>query len=114
MTARRPDPVPPGTPHERRQAFLAWLRYRRRTNRPGGCWGLYVHAVETDDQRRAEGMRRVRQNGRTGKHFPPGTPKKIQRQFYNFIYTQGRCSFADWYAWATLRGPHPLRWLGVA
>jgi hypothetical protein len=109
---RRPDPVPPGTPDNVRQRFLAWLRYRRYTDRPGGCWGIYQHAVETDDQRRSEGLRRNRQNGRTGKYFPPGTPYKIQRQYYRFIYTVGRCSFRAWFAWATCKGPHPLKVLG--
>lgn len=108
---RRLDPVPPDTTHDRRQAFLAWLRYRRHCNRPGGCWGLYQHALATDAQRRADGLRRVRQNGRVSKYFPKGTPFKIQRQFYNFLQTQGRCSFDAWYAWVLCKGPHPLNWL---
>ena len=105
-------PVPPGLTDKQRDAFLAWFRYRRRTGKPGGCWGLYRHAVETRDQRRIDSMRRVRQP-RQAKLMPAGTPHLIQRRFYNFLYTQGRCTFRAWWAWQCNKGPHPLPLVGA-
>lgn len=102
----QPRIVPVTATQHERNAFAKWMRYCGGR----GCWGLWIANKATRRARLAAHMRRVRQD-HTSKYFPPGTPAKIQRQFYNFLYTNGRCSFASWYAWVLCKGPHPLNWL---
>lgn len=97
---------PEDAAQSQRQAFGKWLRYHGEK----GCWGIWIASKETTSVRLSAHMKRVRQDRRS-RYFPKGTPERIQRRYYSFIYSQGRCTFAAWWKWQQGKGPRPLQYL---